>query len=175
MINKNWLTLKCCVLILDTKKLKWKNWWEKGANAGEIWRRSDTTTLSANGNKQKCSLPRPLSCGYFRDLPIQFWCFGMSEVPAGSEHQHLSTAVRMETTTTIHPLCTKKKNSLERKVYFFAPPCSLPSLPPNSPSHYLFYNYSFFVLCYFCLHLWFPNGGWMYCCWRERKDAEGHT
>lgn len=86
---------------------------ERTPHGGEIRRRSDITTLSANGNKRKRSLPRPLppflpllpsplSCGYFRDLPIQFWCFGMSEVPAGSEHQHLSARTGT-TTTTIHP------------------------------------------------------------------------
>lgn len=50
-------------------------WRENGANArGGIRRRSDITTLSANRNKRKCSLTRPLSCGYFRDPPVQFWC-----------------------------------------------------------------------------------------------------
>lgn len=70
----------------------------------------------------------------------------MSEVPAGSEHQHLSTAVRMETTTTIHPIVYKK--ILLKGKYIFCATLTTPPPPPLSlpPSHHLFYNYSFFVI-----------------------------
>lgn len=123
------------------------------------------------GISEKCSLTRPLSCGYFMDLPIHFWCFGMSEVPAGSEHQHLSTAARMETTTTIHPPCTKKI-LLKGKYIFLRRPAPSPPNPPPPTTCFIIIPFCFVLLC---LHLWFPKGGWMYCCWRERKDAEGHT
>lgn len=106
----------------------------------------------------------PLSCGYFRDLPIQLLVFGMSEVPAGSEHQHLSTGKSQQ--QYIHHV---QKNSLERKVFFVAPPQDPPTQTPL-PSLVL----ELFLLCYFAF-IFLTGGGWMYCCWRECEDAEGHT
>lgn len=72
----------------------------------------------------------------------------MSEVPAGSEHQHLSTGKSQQ--QYIHHV---QKNSLERKVFFVAPPQDPPTQTPL-PSLVL----ELFLLCYFAF-IFLTGGG----------------
>lgn len=71
----------------------------------------------------------------------------MSEVPAGSEHQHLSTGKSQQ--QYIHHV---QKNSLERKVFFVAPPPR--PAHPNPPPITCF---RIIPLVLLCLH--FPDWG----------------
>lgn len=104
----------------------------------------------------------PLSCGYFRDLPIQFWC---SEWVKFLQAQSTSTFLRENRNNNTSAMY--KKIVLKGEYFLWAP---LQTRPPNLPPITCFIIIPLVLLC-----LLFPWGGWMYCCWREREDAEGHT
>lgn len=63
-----------------------------------------------------------------------------------------------------------KKILLKGKYFLWAPPPQDPPTQTPLPSLVL----ELFLLCYFAF-IFLTGGGWMYCCWRECEDAEGHT
>lgn len=138
---------------------------QKELNAGEIlkeWRHSQRCPPTGISEKVLLDTPPPSPVVTLGTRLSSSGVWKMSEVPAGSEHQHLSTAARMETTTTIHPPCMKtkkqKKIRLERKAYFFAPPCSSLPLPPPQFLPLVLWLFLFFPVLS-CINLWFPIEG----------------
>lgn len=139
--NKQKLThSKVLRLNFGYKEAEVENGWEKGANAGEIWRRSDVTTLPANGNKRKCSLS---PCGYFRDLPIQFWCLEWVEFLRAQSTSTFLRPWEWKPQQQYIQLCTKKFSWKES--IFFAPPYPRPP-PPYRPPTTCFIIIPFFVI-----------------------------
>lgn len=90
----------------------------------------------------------PLSCGYFRDLPIQYWC---SEWVKFLQAQSTSTFLRENrnnNTSTMY-----KKILLKGKYFLWPPPQDPPTQTPL-PSLVL----ELFLLCYFAF-IFLTGGG----------------
>lgn len=149
----------------------------KELNAGEIlkeWRH--TQRCPPTGISEKCSLTRPLPSPVVT-LGTRLSSSGVWKWVKFLQAQSTSTFLRLREWKPqqqyIHRVW-KQKSRLERKVYFFAPPCS--SLLPSPRFHPLtcVVIIPFFLFYYRALICGFLSVGWMYCCWRQRKDAEGH-
>lgn len=157
---------------MDTKKLqrktKQKNRWDRGAlHRGKSEGVTSQHCQLMGINVYKVLLDTPpqpspptlFSCGYFRDLPVQFWCW------------EWVNSCRLRAPAPFYSCEDGNDNNSTSTVCI--PP---PLYPPRSVL-------IFFVIIPFCFSHSrlkpLPGVGagvvWMCCCWRECKDAEGHT
>ena len=154
--NKNWLTLKCCVLIFGYKEAEMENvGGTKGANTqeGVTSQRGQPMEMSEHASWHASSPVVTLRTRLFRSGVWTQWSSCRLRAPApfygrenGNHNNNTSTVYKTK------PSC------VERKVYFCAALLPLLLLPrPLISSHHLFYNYSF--LFYSAFLCGFPAGG----------------
>lgn len=159
---------------MDTKKLqrktKEKNRWDRGAlRRGKPEGVTSQRCQLMGINVYKVLLDKPphpspptlFSCGYFRDPPVQFWCW------------EWVNSCRLRAPAPFYS-CEDGNHNNSTSTACIPPPL----YPPRSV-----FIFIFFVIIPFCFsHSRLkPLSGvgagvvWMCCCWRECKDAEGHT